>query len=138
MKSIILSTSARYLLPLLLVFSVFVLLRGHNEPGGGFVAGLIAAAAFSLYALAYDVPLAARALRFSPRTLVACGLLLAAVSGFFPLLVGEAFMTGLIAELTLPAIGHPSVPLFFDTGVYFVVLGVVLGIVFTFFDEEEF
>ena len=47
-------------------------------------------------------------------------------------------MTGLLADLTLPAIGHPSVPLFFDSGVYLVVVGVVLTIVFTFFESEEF
>jgi L-alanine-DL-glutamate epimerase-like enolase superfamily enzyme len=55
MNSLILRTAARYLLPLLILFSIFLLFRGHNEPGGGFVAGLVAAAAFALYALAADV-----------------------------------------------------------------------------------
>ena len=52
MQSMILSTATRYLLPLLLMFSIFLLLRGHNEPGGGFAGGLVAAAALALYALA--------------------------------------------------------------------------------------
>ena len=55
MISLILRTATRYLLPLLLLFSIFLLLRGHNEPGGGFVAGLVAATAFALYALSTNV-----------------------------------------------------------------------------------
>jgi multicomponent Na+:H+ antiporter subunit B len=138
MRSLILSTAARFLLPLLLVFSIFVLLRGHNDPGGGFIGGLVASAAFALYALAFDVENARSALRISPRKLITTGLLFAIVAGSFPLLLGEAFMTGLQWEPTLPAIGHLSVPLVFDTGVYLVVMGVVLTIVFTFFDNVEF
>lgn len=138
MRSLILSTASRLLLPLLLVFSVFVLLRGHNDPGGGFVAGLVAASAFALYALAFDVRQALQALRVSPRKLIAIGLLLAMLSASFPLLLGQPFMTGMVADMQLPALGHPSVPLFFDAGVYLVVIGVVLTIVFTFFEHEEF
>ena len=56
MNSIVLRTATRYLLPLLLLFSVFALLRGHNEPGGGFVGGLVATTAFALYAIGSGVP----------------------------------------------------------------------------------
>ena len=138
MRNIVLSTSARFLLPLLLVFSIFVLLRGHNDPGGGFVGGLIAAAAFSLHALAFDVNQTLRALRISPRVLIGVGMGIAIASSIFPLLTDHAFMYGLRASFYLPAIGKPSVAFFFDCGVYLVVLGVVLTIVFTFFDDEEF
>ena len=138
MRSLILSTATRFLLPLLLVFSIFALLRGHNDPGGGFIGGLVASAAFALYALAFNVEDARRALRISPRQLIAFGLLLSILAGSFPLLLGEAFMAGLQWEPTLPAIGHLSVPLVFDIGVYLVVMGVVLTIVFTFFDHEDF
>lgn len=55
MDSIILRTAARYLMPLFLLFSVIILLRGHNAPGGGFIGGLLAAGAFVFYAIAYDV-----------------------------------------------------------------------------------
>ena len=137
MRSVILSTATRFLLPLLLVFSVFVLLRGHNDPGGGFIAGLVAAAAFALYALAFDVREARATLRVSPRTLIAVGLIIATMAGCFPLLLGYPFLTGLESDLILPAIGHLSVPLFFDVGVNLVVIGVVLTIVFTFFQNEE-
>jgi len=52
MTSLILRTATRYLFPIIMLFSVYVLLRGHNEPGGGFVGGLAAASAYTLYALA--------------------------------------------------------------------------------------
>jgi multicomponent Na+:H+ antiporter subunit B len=67
MTSLILSTAARYLLPLLLLFSLFILVRGHNEPGGGFIGGLIGAAAFALNAIAFDARSTRRTLRIDPR-----------------------------------------------------------------------
>jgi multicomponent Na+:H+ antiporter subunit B len=76
-RPLILPTAARLLLPLLLLFSVFLLLRGHNLPGGGFAAELVAAAAFTLYAIATDVPAARRALGVAPRRLLGVGLLVA-------------------------------------------------------------
>ena len=67
-------------MPLLLLFAMFLLWRGHNEPGGGFVGGLVAAAAFSLYAIAYGVERARRALLVEPMTLLGAGLLVALVA----------------------------------------------------------
>ena len=65
MNSLILRASSRFILPAALIFSVYVLLRGHNNPGGGFAGGLVAAAAFALNALAYDAPSAQRSLQRS-------------------------------------------------------------------------
>ena len=81
MTSPIFRTAARLLMPLLLLFSVFLLLRGHNEPGGGFVGGLVAAAAFALYVIAYGVERARQALLVKPLTLLGAGLLIALASG---------------------------------------------------------
>jgi len=135
MTSLILSTAARYLLPLLLLFSVFVTLRGHNEPGGGFVGGLVAAAAFALYALAFDVPTARRALGADPRTLIGLGLLTAAASGILSILLGRPYMTALWSERTVPLLGKAGTPLFFDIGVYLTVIGVALTMIFTLAEE---
>jgi multicomponent Na+:H+ antiporter subunit B len=131
MDSLILRSAARLLLPLLLLFSIFLLLRGHNEPGGGFSGGLVAAAAFALLTIATDVPTTRRTLRMSPRVFIGAGLLVAIASGAIGLAGGGAFLTGLWAELPLPggvtlAVGTP---LLFDVGVYLVVIGVVLTIV---------
>uniref|UniRef100_A0A7C4L1L8 Na+/H+ antiporter subunit B n=1 Tax=Bellilinea caldifistulae TaxID=360411 RepID=A0A7C4L1L8_9CHLR len=131
MGSIILYLAARYLMPLLMVFSVFLLIRGHNEIGGGFVGGLVAASAFILFAIANNVQAARRILRVQPRTLVAAGLLVALLSGLIGWLSGKPFMTGLWLKDPLPVIGKIGTPLMFDVGVYLVVIGVTLLIIFT-------
>jgi len=63
----------RLLLPLLLMFSVFLLLRGHNEPGGGFVGGLMAATGFALFSIAFGSETARRILRIDPLALIGVG-----------------------------------------------------------------
>ncbi len=137
MTSLILSTAARYLLPLLLVFSVFILARGHNEPGGGFIGGLVAAAAFALNAIALDARTTRRMLRVDPRTLIAIGLLIAMASGIVPLVLGQPFMTGNWSTLHVPGLGEFDIgtPLIFDCGVYLLVLGVALTMILTLAEE---
>lgn len=135
MTSLILSTATRYLLPLLLVFSVYVLLRGHNEPGGGFIGGLVAAAAFALYSIAFGVERAQRVLHAHPGLLIGLGLLVALSSGLASLLLGHPFMTGLFSTGSLPVLGKVGTPLLFDLGVYLVVLGATLTIVFALSEE---
>ncbi|MBO9343998.1 MAG: Na+/H+ antiporter subunit B [Roseiflexus sp.] len=136
MYSLILATATRLLIPLMLIFSIFLLIRGHNEPGGGFVGGLVAGAAFTLYAAAYGVSQAQSALRFDPKQLVGFGLLVAVVSGLLAFIQGLPFMTGLWYKEPLPVIGKVGTPLLFDVGVYLVVLGIVATIVFTLFEME--
>ena len=137
MRPLILPTAARLLLPLLLLFSVFLLLRGHNLPGGGFAAGLVAAAAFALYAIATDVPAARGALGVDPRALLGLGLLVALASGLLAVLRGRPFLTGLWGSLPLPGLGVVDVgtPLLFDVGVYLVVIGMTLTIVLSLAEE---
>ncbi|GAB4338222.1 MAG: Na+/H+ antiporter subunit B [Candidatus Abyssubacteria bacterium] len=131
MGSLILNTAARYLLPLLLVLSAYLLLHGHNEPGGGFVGGLVAAAAFALYTIAYGVGEARRVLRVDPKFLVGLGLLAALLSGCIALLSRKPFLTGVWSELGLPLEWKFGTPQLFDMGVYLVVIGVTLTIIFT-------
>lgn len=137
MKSVILTTTNRFLMGLLLVFSVFLLLRGHNLPGGGFTGGLVAAAAFSLHALAFGVPSARRLLRLAPRTIMGFGLLVALVSGLLAWLHGRPLLTGLWDHTPLPVVGKLGTPLLFDVGVYLVVLSITLLIVFALAEEED-
>jgi len=134
-ESLILATATRYLLPLLLLFSLFLLLRGHYEPGGGFVGGLVAAAAFALYAIAFGLQRTRQVLRVDPRILIGLGVLIAALSGTVAWLFGKPYMTGMWSQMTLPVIGKLSTPLIFDIGVYFLVLGVVLKIIFVLADD---
>lgn len=131
--SLILRVAARFLVPLLLLFSLFMLLRGHNLPGGGFVGGLVAACAFVLYALAAGVEEARSMLRVEPHTLLGVGLACAYGAGMLALLRGRPFLTGLWMDLHLPMLGdlHLGSTLIFDIGVMFVVVGTVLLMVFS-------
>lgn len=137
MKSVILDTAARFLLPLMLLFSIFLLLRGHNEPGGGFVGGLMAAAAITLHAIAHGLPQARRALRIEPTTLIGIGLLIAASSTLPSLLGGGALMVGLWLPDPLPALGKVGTPVIFDMGVYVTVVGVLLTMIFALAERED-
>lgn len=132
MRTIILHTASNYLLPILLLFSVFILLRGHYEPGGGFVGGLIAAIAFVLHAFANGLKNTKKLLKFHPGFLMPLGLALSFLSGLLPVFIeSQAFMTGLWLDQPIPVIGSVGTALFFDIGVYLVVLGVSLTIIFT-------
>lgn len=137
MSSLILSTATRFLLPLLLLFSVFILVRGHNEPGGGFIGGLIAAAAFALHVIASDVRRTRRTLRVDPRMLIAVGLLTALTSAIIALAFDRPFMAGLWLTLYIPWLEevHVGTPTLFDAGVYLLVLGVTLTIIFSLVEE---
>lgn len=135
--SIILATAARYLSPLMVLFSFYLLLRGHNEPGGGFVGGLVAAVAFALFIVAYDVRQARHMLRVQPQTLMGTGLLVALLSGVPAVFKGNPFMTGLWLKQKVPVIGKVGTPLIFDVGVYLLVIGIVLTILFALAERSE-
>lgn len=134
-RSSILSTAVRYLLPLQLLFAFFILARGHNDPGGGFIAGLVVAAAFALYAIAYSVREAQTILRFRLRTYIASGLLVALLSAVAGWLAGLPAMTGLWGTLQIPVIGKLGTPFMFDIGVFLTVVGVTLLIIFSLMED---
>lgn len=131
MQSTILKTATNYLLPLLLLFSVFILLRGHYESGGGFVGGLVASIAFVLHSFAYGLNATKVLLKYPPRAFIPVGLLTSFVSGVVPMFLGKSYMTGLWSSDPLPVIGLVGSALFFDIGVFIVVIGVTLTILFT-------
>jgi multisubunit Na+/H+ antiporter MnhB subunit len=131
MTSPILQTAVRLLMPLLLLFAVFLLLRGHNEPGGGFVGGLVVAASFVLHSIAFGVDAARRALLVRPSTLLGVGLLVALVSGLPGVVGGQPFMTSVWTRLGAGSAAiDVGTPLVFDIGVFLAVIGVVVTIVF--------
>jgi multicomponent Na+:H+ antiporter subunit B len=134
--SLILRTTTRFLFPLTLAFSIFLLVRGHNEPGGGFVGGLAAASGFALILASDGLEMARRVLRVDPLVLVGAGLAVALLSGMPPLLDGGAFLTGHWLDAKIPVIGHLGTPFVFDVGVYLAVLGVVAAIVFELAEER--
>jgi multicomponent Na+:H+ antiporter subunit B len=137
-RSEILKIAAVRLRTLLLVFSLFVLLRGHNEPGGGFIAGLLAGSGFILYGMAFGADRAAQLRLMHPFVWLGSGFLLATVSGVIAYIhQGEGFMQAL--WLTIP-LGFWSLkvgtPLLFDVGVYFAVAGMLMLVAGTIMKEE--
>ncbi len=131
MKQLIFRTATSFLLPLLLLFSVFILLRGHYLPGGGFVGGLIAAIAFVLHAFAFTLKETRKLIKINYRLLIPIGLALAFFSAILPMFKGLPILTGLWVYEPLPVVDMVGSSLLFDTGVYLVVVGVTLTIIFT-------
>ncbi len=118
----------RLLLPVAFVVAAHLLLRGHNEPGGGFVAGLVVAVAFLMqYIVAGTLWVEARA-RLRPTRWIGVGLFLAAFTGLGSLAFGYPFLTTHTAHVTLPWVGevHLASATFFDIGVFAVVVGATL------------
>lgn len=132
MNSIIFRTVSRLLVGLMLLFSLFLLWRGHNEPGGGFIGGLVAAAGLVVYGLA-DGPQSMRLiLRADPRAIALSGLLIAIVAGLMALLSGSEFLKGLWLFIGATPTDKGlalGTPLLFDIGVYLTVVGGVVGMV---------
>src|SRR5690606_14983701 len=115
-----------------------ILVRGHNEIGGGFVGGLVAALAFAMIALADGVVRARAMLRVHPLAIAGAGVLLALASGLAGLVVNGAFLDHVWIETAVFGIGiHQGTPLLFDIGVYMVVLGGVLTFLFGLQREAE-
>ncbi|EJJ27207.1 Na+/H+ antiporter subunit B [Rhizobium sp. CF142] len=137
MNTVIFRTIAPFITALMLLFSVFILLRGHNEPGGGFIGGLIAASALAIYGIAFGVEAVRRAIRFHPLAIAGFGLLLSCLAGLISILFAVPFMTGL---WVYPVVAGVEVPLssvmLFDLGVYFVVLGAVASIALALEERE--
>lgn len=138
MKSLILQTATKLLFPLLLLFSVFLFLRGHNDPGGGFIGGLVGAGAFALFAIAEGTEKARKLLRLDPTFMIGLGLLCATLSGIISIWTGNPFLTGIWAfpEFFSTEVELGS-PILFDIGVYLVVVGFTLAVIFALEEEEN-
>ena len=140
MDSLLLRSAARIIVPAQLLFSIFLLLRGHNEPGGGFIGGLLAAGAITLHGIANGMPAARALLRVTPQTLIAVGIVAAALSGVISLLAGLPFLTGIWGG-SMPTLVAGTLkfgtPLLFDVGVYLVVAGVGVLMIVSVAEETE-
>jgi multicomponent Na+:H+ antiporter subunit B len=137
--SLILRTATRLLVSMILVFSVYLLLRGHNAPGGGFSGALVAATGFALYAMVEGTASVRQAIWIEPRWMIVLGMGLAVAAGLGGVLAGRPFMTGLwwqIADVngTKIALGTPF---FFDVGVFAIVLGTILNLILSLEENLE-
>ncbi|MDY0122445.1 MAG: MnhB domain-containing protein, partial [Sulfurimonas sp.] len=119
------ATLTRLLLPLMLLVSVYIFLRGHNLPGGGFIAGLIAAVALIVQYLANGIAWTQKRLSFKKHIFISLGLLVATFTGLVPLFLGHEFLSSAFTHASLPLIGEFELAsaLVFDIGVFMVVVG---------------
>jgi multicomponent Na+:H+ antiporter subunit B len=135
-NTLILRTASRFLLVLLVVLSVFVLLRGHNDPGGGFIGGLLTAGGLVLYGLAFGTAELKKTIRVDPRSIAGAGVILAVLAAVAGPLAGRPVLTVLWLPDPVPGLGKVSTALLFDVGVHLGVTGAVLLILMTLGEER--
>jgi multicomponent K+:H+ antiporter subunit A len=128
---LMLAILARLMLPLTMLVAVFVFLRGHNLPGGGFIASLIVSIALLLQYVASGVLWTESRVHLNYRALAGLGILIAAATGLGSLAFGQPFLTSAFGHLHLPLVGEIelSTAMLFDLGVMGAVVGTTLTIV---------
>lgn len=127
--ALILVIAARLLYPMMLLVSVWILLRGHNAPGGGFIGGMVAVSATAMLAVAHGTDAAISRLPWGPVRLATGGVLLSLLSGVPALFLGLAYMTHLWMGLPLGFTELKlSTVLLFDIGVFAAVWGALGGL----------
>ena len=126
--SFLLVVATRALLPLALVVGVYIFLRGHNQPGGGFIAGLIVAISLLMQALASGYNWSARRTRINAHVLLGSGVLVAGATGAASFLFGRPFLTSTFGYFHIPFIGEVEIAsaAAFDLGVFLTVVGTVV------------
>lgn len=136
-RLVFLDQSVRVVFHAVLTGSIWLLFVGHNQPGGGFVGGLVAGAAIALRYLAGGITDVRGLTRLQPWTILGSGLAVAAVAAITPLALGKPVLTALSRSFDLPLLGHVYVSstLAFDVGVYVLVVGLVLMVFEAFGDE---
>lgn len=129
-RSVIFEVVARVLFHTMIVYSLFLLFSGHNAPGGGFAAGLVTGIALTVRYLAGGRYELGEAAPVQPGALLGAGLFLAAGTGVAAMVFGAPVLTSALVSVDLPLVGTVKLvtSLFFDIGVYLVVVGLVLDI----------
>jgi len=127
---LIMKTLMRLLLPVMLLVAVYIFLRGHNLPGGGFIAGLIAAVALIVQYLANGIEWTGKRLNFDKHFLIGSGILIASLTGAVSMLLGYPFLTSTFTHVHWPIVGEFEVAsaIAFDLGVFLVVVGATVMI----------
>lgn len=123
----LLATGARTMVPTLVVFSLYLLVVGHDLPGGGFAGGLLGSAAVLLIYLSFGDRGVRRALRVDPEVIMGLGLLTSVTAGLLGIVTGGALLEAVSGVIDLPVFGEVKVTsvLAFDAGVYLVVVGLI-------------
>lgn len=137
MKTVILETLLKLLIPIFIVFALYMFVRGHDNPGGGFIAGLIVVIPVMIHSIAYSSEETIKKYHIKPILMTVCGLFLAALSGTVGMIDGAPFMTSIWSEYTIPLLGKVGTPILFDLGVMLIVSGMVLKVTFLFSEKYK-
>lgn len=126
-RLLVVDVSVRVIFHTALIGSLYLLFVGHNQPGGGFVGGLVAGAAIALRFIAGGLDEVRGLSRFKPWTILGTGLMLAAVTAVMPVVLGDPVMSSALWEADVPLLGtvKTTSALLFDTGVYILVVGLM-------------
>lgn len=135
---VILQTSAKVLVFLILAYAIYILFAGHHNPGGGFVGGLVTASGLVLLYLAFDAKTVRQIIPLNFRIVGACGVLVSVLTGAIPALIGDPFLTHEATYATLPVFGetHLATAVLFDIGVFLAVVGTAMTIITSISEDE--
>jgi monovalent cation:proton antiporter len=139
-NDVILQTVTKAVVFIILTFSIFILLAGHHNPGGGFIGGLMTASGIILIALAFDIKVMNQVIPIDFKKVAATGLLIAVLTGMGSFYYGEPFLTQTYGYFDLPILGKDTelaTALIFDIGVYLAVVGVTMTIILTIGEDDE-
>ncbi|WP_010277055.1 monovalent cation/H+ antiporter subunit B [Paenibacillus senegalensis] len=130
-NDVILQTAAKIVVFIILTFSIYLFFAGHNNPGGGFIGGLMTAGGLVLLCLAYDTKTIRKVLPVDFRIVTAIGLLVATLTGLGSFLFGAPFLSHTFDYFTLPLLGKTELATatLFEIGVYLTVVGVSMTII---------
>jgi multicomponent Na+:H+ antiporter subunit A len=136
--AVVLDVTVQVVFHVALLFSLYLHFRGHNAPGGGFIAGLVAGGALVLRLITGRQPLQSR-IPLGNNVLLGSGMVLVTGTAFTSLLLGNALLEHHIWEYEVPVLGHVewTSALFFDTGIYLVVVGTISTLISVFGAEGE-
>lgn len=135
MRTIILQMAIKTLMPIFFVYSLYLLFRGHDSPGGGFIGALVVSIGLVFHMISFGVEQTRATYKIDTMGLTATGLFISFIAATSSMLLGEEFFYAIWTNIKLPGIGTLSSVLLFDIGVYIAVVGAVLKIAFTIFEE---
>jgi multicomponent Na+:H+ antiporter subunit B len=124
---------------IILAFSIFLFFAGHNNPGGGFIGGLMTASALVLLFLSFDIKTIKKVLPFNYAKIIASGLLLAVLTGMVGMFLGHPFLKQFFNYYQIPILGETELTtaLPFDLGIYLVVVGFTLLVILTIAEDDS-
>lgn len=138
-NDVILQTVTRGVAFIILIFSLYLFFAGHNNPGGGFIGGLMTASAIVLLYIAYDIETMNKVIQIDYIKMTALGLFIAVTTGLGSFLFEKPFLTHTFGYFYLPLLGKTALAtaVLFDLGVYLTVVGITMTIILAIGEDDD-